>query len=414
MSIQLLLFLRAYRWAERTFPERRGVRLLVAASFAVFAVAFFALAFLRSRVLLFPEWLRIITVYPASLWTSTTLFIGLILIALLLLALPWKAGLGLARLVPPWRAALKRLSTTPGMQRFDASRRTFLRRSMYGLTAVSFAGSSYGLVAAKTTHEITEEEFEVKNLAPEFDGFTITLLSDIHSSQYMSKPEMDGYVRLVNDLKSDMIVVPGDFVTGLTEEVYPFAESFSNLQAPHGVFGVTGNHEYYTQDPDRVIREVEACGVKLLHEEAIAIRRGDGELYLAGIDDAGNTHVAEARIREAVRSTREGVPRILLCHRPYYLAQAAEQNIDLVLSGHTHGGQIVFGRIGNTVITPASLASHYVWGRYRGGNTQMYVSRGIGTIGLPVRINCPSEITKITLRRRTNNLRSPVMSGGIS
>jgi hypothetical protein len=93
------------------------------------------------------------------------------------------------------------------------------------------------------------------------------------------------------------------------------------------------------------------------------------------------------------------IPRVLLCHRPYFLQQAARRKIDLVLSGHTHGGQLVFGRWGETVIAPASLASRYVWGKYRIGNTHMYVSRGIGTVGIPIRINCPPEVTKITLVR---------------
>jgi uncharacterized protein len=93
------------------------------------------------------------------------------------------------------------------------------------------------------------------------------------------------------------------------------------------------------------------------------------------------------------------IPRILLCHRPYYLKTASEKNIDLVLSGHTHGGQVVFGRFGDVVIAPSRLASRYVAGKYRMGNTHMYVSRGIGTVGLPIRINCPPEITMITLRK---------------
>ncbi len=398
LAIQFLLYRGASRWAAAKFPGRKNISLLVAVPFLFFTLLFFGLAMVRVQVLQLPDWLREVAVYPSSFWTGATLFLGLVETALLILILPLKLGVRAAGLVPSWKERMARLRAKPSMQRFDASRRAFIRRGAYGLTAVSFAGSAYGLLAAKHEHEVTEEEFAVRNLPPAFDGFTITLLSDIHSSVYMSKTDMDGFVALANGLKSDMIVVPGDFVSGLTEEVYPFAESFSNLQAPHGVYGVTGNHEYYTQDPDRVIREVDACGVKLLHEECVSIKKNGSEILVVGIDDAPRGQIAARRIRSALSRAVPGAPRILLCHRPYYLAEAEDLNIDLVLSGHTHGGQVVLGRFGNTVITPASLASPYVWGRYRKGGTEMYVSRGIGTVGLPIRINCPSEITRITLR----------------
>jgi predicted MPP superfamily phosphohydrolase len=97
---------------------------------------------------------------------------------------------------------------------------------------------------------------------------------------------------------------------------------------------------------------------------------------------------------------------ILLCHRPYYFPQAAERSIDLVLSGHTHGGQVVFGQVGDAILTPAALASRYVWGEYRIGKASMYVSRGIGTVGVPIRINCPPEITLLTLERSPGPLSS--------
>jgi len=100
----------------------------------------------------------------------------------------------------------------------------------------------------------------------------------------------------------------------------------------------------------------------------------------------------------ALHGVPESMPRVLLSHRPYFIGEAGAAGVDLVLSGHTHGGQIVLGRIGDVTLTPAALASPYIWGKYRLGGTQMYVSRGIGTVGLPMRINCPPEITKITLR----------------
>ena len=120
---------------------------------------------------------------------------------------------------------------------------------------------------------------------------------------------------------------------------------------------------------------------------------------MLGVDDVGVNNRAAIKLDEAIGYAPLDIPRILLCHRPYYLNTARDKNIDLVLSGHTHGGQVVLGRFGDMVIAPSRLASKYVWGKYREGNTHMYVSRGIGTVGLPVRINCQPEITKITLRK---------------
>ncbi|MEO8168702.1 MAG: metallophosphoesterase, partial [bacterium] len=200
-----------------------------------------------------------------------------------------------------------------------------------------------------------------------------------------------------NSLQCDLILVTGDFVNNQTAEVYPFAESFSNLRAPHGVFGVMGNHDYFAQQPEIVAKEVDACGIKLLVNDKTIIQKNGGSLYLIGVDDVGNPKRAAAAIDIAIGSAPLDIPRLMMIHRPYFLEQVAERNIDLVLSGHTHGGQVVLGRFGDTTIAPAALASPYVWGKYKIGGTQMYVNRGIGTVGLPIRINCAPEITRITL-----------------
>jgi predicted MPP superfamily phosphohydrolase len=160
-----------------------------------------------------------------------------------------------------------------------------------------------------------------------------------------------------------------------------------------------GNHDFYTADPELVAREVDACGVRLLRDEHRIIGKDGGRLLLAGVDDIGRRVGVPVKIDAALDGAPASLPTILLCHRPYYLEQAAGKGVDLVLSGHTHGGQIVLGKVGGLIVAPASLASKYVAGPYQSGSTMMYVSRGIGTVGVPVRINCPPEITRITLRR---------------
>lgn len=278
---------------------------------------------------------------------------------------------------------------------FDKHRRKFLQQTTLGLSSLSFVGSS--VASMDQDYETIEKIVTIRNLPEQFKGFTIGMISDIHSSVFMNKDDMDEYVKAMNALETDLIVVTGDFVNSRTEEVYPFAEAFSELRAPFGVFGCLGNHDYFADDVERVARVVDDCGVKLLRNDSTAIRKENAFLNLIGVDDIGRGTDPNDYMDNAMTFVKNEYPRILLCHKPYYFENAKDRKIDLTLSGHTHGGQIVFGMVGNTPISFATLASKYVAGLYQLGNAQLYVNRGIGTVGLPLRINCPPEITKITL-----------------
>ncbi len=398
-ALQLLVYSRARRWARTRFPGSAGVRTLLTALFALFGLGLCVALFLGSVASLLPRWIPALLARPFYIWEGATLGLGLAILAGIIVASPLRlARTLLSRL--PWTApGYRRMTENPAVVRFDASRRAFLLRGMEGLTAASFVGATYGVLAGSSGYEFTEASFTVRDLPPPLDGFTIGLVSDVHSSSFMTKKQMDGYCAALMSLGTDLIVVPGDFVNSQTEEVYPFAESFSALHAPCGVYGVLGNHDFYAPDPDRVAREVDACGVKLLRNDNVIIGKNGARFALMGIDDVGRSDRATSHMQSAARGVPDALPRLLLCHRPYFLEEAAAMGMDLVLSGHTHGGQVVLGRIGPVVITPAAIASPYVWGKYSRGRTQMYVSRGIGTVGLPMRVNCPPEVTRITLRR---------------
>jgi len=397
-GLQFLLYRRTIRWVKTSRVEHRTLVRVTTVLFLLFNSAAAYVMFVRPVMLDVPQWFLYSGVYPYFIWHGATFFIGLVVLVVSLTKLPFKALFWAARKIPVIRQKSEQLQENPSYQQFDASRRQFLRQGMYGLTAVSFAGSTYGMYLERNQTEITNAEFFLPTLDPRLDGFTIGLVSDVHSSIHMQKAKMGQYVNLLNSLQTDLIVVDGDFVNGSVEEVYPFAEAFSNLQAPHGVYGVMGNHDYYNSNPDLVAREVNNCGVQILLDDKIIVERDGAQFYLVGVDDIGRESSPEARFKTALGSAVSSIPKILLCHRPYFLPEASALGIDLVLSGHTHGGQVVFGRFGETVLAPASLVSKYVWGKYREGNSQMYVSRGIGTVGLPVRINCPPEVTRIVLR----------------
>jgi predicted MPP superfamily phosphohydrolase len=279
---------------------------------------------------------------------------------------------------------------------FEPTRRKFIKQSFIAATGTIFTATAYGAIA-HNNYELSRVTIPIRGLPEDFHGFTIALLSDIHSSIFMTKETMQDYVRMTNTLEPDLIAVTGDFVNSMVEEVYPFAEAFSSLYAPYGVFGVLGNHDYYTRNVEAVASVVNECGIRLFRNEHIQIRKNTTAIILGGIDDVGNNSTAARLTEVAMGGSPENTPKIFLSHRPYYFHQFSSRNIDLTLSGHTHGGQIVLARFGNDVVAPARLASPYVAGLYSLGSSKMYVSRGIGTVAVPIRINCPPEITLITL-----------------
>jgi predicted MPP superfamily phosphohydrolase len=399
IGIQLLLYIKFRNYLRERHPTRHWLRRLNAVLFIIMNIALLYVAIVRPRPSEMPQSLLYGAVYPFFIWHGSTLFIGVVLLIGYLLKSPFTILSTLLKRITPVRARVETVQATREYQTFDASRRVFIRRSMYGLTAASFAASAYGMFIEKKQYELTGARFRIKNLPPQLEGFTIALLSDIHSSINMTKAEMLKYVQVVNSMQCDLVLVTGDFVNSLTEEVYPFAEAFSELHAPHGVFGVMGNHDFFAPDPELVAKEVDACGVKLLRNDKVVISKNGASFYLFGVDDARGPEQAAKRIAVAAGHSPLNIPRLLMIHRPYFLQQAADAKMDLVFSGHTHGGQVVLAQFGRVTIAPASLASRYIWGKYAIGDTQMYVNRGIGTVGLPIRLNCPPEITKVTLTR---------------
>jgi predicted MPP superfamily phosphohydrolase len=300
---------------------------------------------------------------------------------------------------------IKSLNETPAAPH-SLTRRAFLHTSILGVSGIALASCTRGIMD-RNDIEITHRTFSIPNLPPAFEGKTITFLSDIHAGPFMDVYEMRRIANLVNDLKSDAIVIPGDFVTSHPDEIVPFAEAMSGLKAPLGVFACTGNHDYYA-GVDIVSKGIEGSGINLLRNENFPMTIDGQSLHIIGVDDMDSKSVdqyIEGKPAEHIEAAFRGIPNdaatILLCHKPYMFPEFSKTNVGLMLSGHTHGGQIVLGRFGKTVLAFSSIASEYVEGRYvtddGKSKTQMYVSRGIGVVGVPIRINCPPEITQITL-----------------
>jgi uncharacterized protein len=394
LGIQLFFYLKVLKWAKGS-NNPQLLRIMAHFIFFTFNVPLIFIQIFRIKLLDLPGLFLYSVIYPFYLWhfSFIAMFLGYFL---------WKL---LKSLIVSLTSILRKydiIKTRSGKQvnipqaAYDSNRRKFVQTGVTVLVGSAFGGSAYGTLT-RNDYEISEVTLPIVNLPGTFQGFTITLLTDIHSSIFMGKESMKKYVGAANELGSNVVAVAGDFVNSMIEEVYPFAEAFSELRAADGVYGVLGNHDYFTGQVDRLAKEIDNCGIKLLLDDKVTLTKGGERIYILGADDTGNPIHAAAHFDVILKGTEAQIPKILLCHRPYFFKQAAERNIDVTLSGHTHGGQLVVARVGNDVIALARMVSRYVEGLYKKGNSMMYVSRGIGTVGIPMRINCPPEITKFTL-----------------
>ena len=239
--------------------------------------------------------------------------------------------------------------------------------------------------------ELTEHRMGLENLPEAFRGFRIVHLTDLHHGLYFPADALSAVVELTNELEPDIVAVTGDFVTRSRNYIEPVAEMLSGLRACSGVFAVLGNHDFRV-GADAIARALGKNGIEVLRNRHVTLRRKGQKCYLAGVDDL----LYRADLSRAMRGIPHGAPTLLLSHNPAIIGEAANMGINLVLSGHTHGGQVKLPLIG-CVYGRSEKNMRFKIGRDSLGPTQIYVSRGIGTVVLPVRYGCPSEIPHFVL-----------------
>ncbi|MGH9375189.1 MAG: metallophosphoesterase [Terriglobia bacterium] len=239
--------------------------------------------------------------------------------------------------------------------------------------------------------EITETVIRMRRLSSAHEGLRIVQLTDIHLSLFTHLEEVQRAVDLANRLSPDVIALTGDYVTLSPSYIWPAARALGKLQARLGVFAVLGNHDFRV-DAEEVTRALRAQRIRVLRNSHYALRSGGETLWLIGIDDLW---FSSDDLPGAMASIPACEPKILLCHNPEGIGSAAKLGIDLMLSGHTHGGQVRLPLLGSIFRSkPGFLAG---WNQL--GETQIYVSRGIGKVLLPVRVACPPEISCLCLKR---------------
>jgi uncharacterized protein len=274
------------------------------------------------------------------------------------------------------------------------SRRQFLKLSAASTAAVGIGGLGLGMWL-RTRVEISHVNVNLPRLPEEFNGLTIAHLSDLHHGPFISADYLQRCVEIANGLKPDLIALTGDFTFGAKVYAEPCAEVLSGLQARIGKFAVLGNHDHYNS-AGRVTRAMRQAGITVLIDEKERLEKRGEKLWLFGVDDLyhGKTDLAKL-----YRDCPPEETRITLAHNPDFLDEyvGTHQHTDFMLSGHTHGGQIRFPILGAPHLK--LLGHEYVMGLQRRDTMQIYTTRGIGTVGPPVRFLCPPEIVLYTLRR---------------
>ncbi len=273
------------------------------------------------------------------------------------------------------------------------SRRVFLARASAaaaGAASVSLVG--VGAVNALGAPDLLRLPVRLRRLDPAFNGFRIAVVSDIHLGPLAGRRHTERIVHMINEAEPDLVAIVGDLVDGTVEELGPAAAPLRDLTSREGTFFVAGNHEYYVADPDAWLRELERLGVQVLRNENTVIRRAGAAFGLAGINDiAGDQRSDPPDLDRALAGLDGSGPTVLLAHQPVLVAEAAARGVDLQLSGHTHGGQMWPFHYVVRAAQPSLAGLSTVAG------TQLYVTRGAGFWGPPVRVGAPPDISVLTL-----------------
>ena len=288
------------------------------------------------------------------------------------------------------------LEESSGGAPVDLSRRRFLQMMLLAAASMPFAISAYGAVSARSRKVVERVVVAIAGLPKPLDGFTIVQMSDIHSGFFMKESTMREQVEIANSLQPDIVALTGDFVATDDSQIAPFMRAMSGLQTRHGVFGCLGNHDMFTNSEAELERQFRAAGFRLLRSANQLIEVGGAKLNVIGVDYMSGGSYGRL-LDAALRGISLEGTTILLLHAPYAFPEVAKKGINLTLSGHTHGGQIAL-RFGDYILTPARLSTVFLAGLFKIDGSYLYVNRGLGTTGPPIRIGSPPEITHITLR----------------
>jgi predicted MPP superfamily phosphohydrolase len=369
--VALALVLWVQRWLGRRWLERVHIRwhptakILIAASmvWAAFGIVtgiptFYHMLPYRSWI----EWLR-----------AASLIWGYL--SLLLAAFEW---------------ITRRLWSSSS---FDPGRRRVLDFARTAVVAAPAMAVGHSVLIERHRFRTTEVEVMIKGLPKDLDGLQIVQLTDIHLGPFLGRHELQRAVDMANETGANLALVTGDLITMRRDELESCFEELRRLRADAGVLGCLGNHEIVGGCEDETAERGAAEGIRFLRSERVPLRFGSAILNVAGVD---YQPMRKPYLRGAERLVQPGAFNMLLSHNPDVFPVAARQGFDLTVAGHTHGGQVTV-EILHQHINVARFFTPYTYGIYERDGRQIWVSRGLGTVGVPARIGAPPEVALIRL-----------------
>jgi predicted MPP superfamily phosphohydrolase len=307
-----------------------------------------------------------------------------------------------ARMAAPGHAN----TSMPGAIALDPpslGRRRFVEQTAVAVSALPFVAAAYGLLYERLDVEVTRPRIALARLPKGFEGLRIVQLSDFHISPFLTADEIRRCVTIANGLKADLVALTGDYVAGDPAAQGEVVQALAGLRAPFGVFGCLGNHEIYTETEDSITRLFAAAGIRILRQERTPIQSHGEVLNLIGVDYQQarfsrdhKGHLVDRYLEGSEKLVMPDMVNILLSHNPNSFDRAAELGIELTLAGHSHGGQLALSFV-NRGLALVYPETPYVSGKYEKRGSQLYVNRGIGTTGPPIRIGARPEITVLEL-----------------
>jgi uncharacterized protein len=292
----------------------------------------------------------------------------------------WLIGFSFALLI--WRRA----------PQFDPRRRKMLQAAAAVGCFVPVVGTGFGIVQ-RNRFRVSEVPVPIPNLPKDLDGLRIVQITDIHLSQFLSERELAAAIDMANETRAHLALVTGDLITRRGDPLDACLRQLARLRADAGVLGCLGNHEHFAEVEDYVTSQGRCVGIEFLRHQSKLLRFGSAALNFAGVD---YQKMHSRYLAGAEQLIAPGAVNILLSHNPDVFPVAAAQGYHLTIAGHTHGGQVDF-EIFHQHVNVARYFTPYVRGLYSHQKSSVYVSTGLGTIGVPVRIGAPPEVSVLRL-----------------
>jgi predicted MPP superfamily phosphohydrolase len=318
------------------------------------------------------EFQRVLRQFPAQLWTwveCTSLVETILLIGLSLAILAWRRA-----------------------PQFDPTRRKLLKATAAGLCIMPVAGTTIGIVR-RNRFRVTEVPVAIRNLPRDLEGLRIVQITDIHLSPFLSEREFAAAIDMANETRANIALVTGDLITRPGDPLDACLHQLARLRADAGVLGCLGNHEIYADTENYVTQQGRLIGIEFLRHQARQLRFGNAVINFAGVD---YQRMHKPYLIGAQELIVPGALNVMLSHNPDVFPVAAAQGYDLTIAGHTHGGQVDV-EILHQHLDVARYFTPFVQGLYRRDNASVYVSNGLGTIGVPVRLGAPPEVSVLRL-----------------